>query len=67
MGTKNIPAVDMFEEAENDHMERSSFKMTSSFGSTRRLEDSMEMDAFYARILKKENLKQSYKRERMMK
>ena len=48
-------------------MDRSSFKMSgSSFRSTKRVEENEEMDAFYARMLKKENLKNKYKRERMI-
>ena len=53
MGTRNVPAFDADMES-SDHMDRSSFKMSgSSFRSTKRVEDNEQMDAFYARMLKK--------------
>lgn len=65
MGTRNVA---VFEAEEADPMDRSTYKMTgSSFRTTRRaIEDNEQMDAFYARMLKKENLKKKYKRERML-
>jgi hypothetical protein len=61
IGTRNVNVFQL--DAENsNHMEHS-FKMSSSsFRSTRRLEENEQMDAFYARMLKKENLNNKYKR-----
>ena len=65
MGTRNVPVFEP--EESSDHMDRSEFKSSgSSFRSTKRVEDNEQMDAFYARMLKKENLKKRYKKERVM-
>ena len=53
IGTRNVPVFEVDMES-SDHMDRSSFKMSgSSFRSTKRVEDNEQMDAFYARMLKK--------------
>ena len=66
MGTRNVPVYEVDIES-SDGIDRSSFKMSgSSFRTTKRVEDKEQKDAFYARMLKKENLKNKYKRERML-
>ena len=52
MGTRNVPVFEM--ETVSDRMEHSSFKMTSSnFKGMEEEKEEEEMDAFYARMLKK--------------
>lgn len=65
MGTRRVPAFEL--EMTNSNGQNSSFKMShSSFKGGDRMDKEEEMDAFYARMLKKENVNKKFKRERMI-
>ena len=68
MGTKRNSPYD-FDPEPSEHADREEMKMTkSTFKGFAAEEDrEEEMDAFYARMLKKEQLNKKYKKERMIK
>jgi hypothetical protein len=72
MGTRKMAVFELemtneLESKESFKMSKSSFGMsTSSLRGAKREEAPEEMDAFFARMLKKDELNRKYRRERMI-